>query len=253
MGSALVRALIEKNAVTAKDVIISDISEERLIELGSLGVATTRDNRNLTSKSDVVFLCVKPQLMAAVLDEIAPACSGKLVVSIAAGVSTKYVEKKLSGARVIRVMPNTPALVGELAAGFCLGKTAGRSDGELVGGLLSSLGVAVVVQEKLMDAVTGLSGSGPAYYYYIIDALARAGVRQGLSEQDALALAAKTAKGAAEMVLASGKNPKELIEMVCSPGGTTIEGMRVLEASDIRGVLEKTVAAATEKARKLSQ
>jgi pyrroline-5-carboxylate reductase len=233
--------------------MVSDLSDERLAELGSLGVSAVKDNRALAGGSGVVFLCIKPQNMAAVLDEVASACSGKLVVSIAAGVTTKFIEKKLSGARVVRVMPNTPALVGELAGGYCLGKTAGRRDGVLVGGLLSSLGVAVEVPESLMDAVTGLSGSGPAYYYYIIDAFAKAGVKQGLSEKDALALAAKTAKGAAEMLLASGKTPKELIEAVCSPGGTTIEGMKVLEASDIGSVLLNAVSAATEKSRKLSK
>lgn len=249
----MVKAFIEKKVVSAEDILVSDVSDERLRELKRLGVSTTKDNKTLARDSDVVFLCVKPQSMAAVLDEIAPACSGKLVVSIAAGVSTKYVEKKLSGARVIRVMPNTPALVGELAAGYCVGKTADKKDLVLVGGLLRKVGVAVEVREDLMDAVTGLSGSGPAYVYYIIDAFAKAGVKQGLSEKDALALAAKTVKGAAEMVLASGKNPKELIEMVCSPGGTTIEGMKVLEASDLKNVLEKTVAAAADKSRKLSQ
>ena len=150
-------------------------------------------------------------------------------------------------------MPNTPALVGELSAGYCLGKASSEEDAELVGDLLKSIGVAVKVSEELMDAVTGLSGSGPAYVYYLIDALSKAGVKQGLNEKDALALSAKTVKGAAEMVLSTGKSPQELIDMVCSPGGTTIEGMKVLEESDVQSVLAKTVKAAAEKSRKLSK
>lgn len=253
MGSALILGLTEKKIAEAKDITVYDLSGERLAELKKIGVAAAKGNIEAASSSDVIFLCVKPQNIKEVLAELKDACSGKLVVSIAAGVSAKTIEDELPAARVIRVMPNTPALVGELAAGYCLGSSATSEDAGLVGGILSGLGVAVKVNEKLMDAVTGLSGSGPAYVYYLIDALAKAGMKQGIGEDDALALSAKTFKGAAEMVLSSGRSPRELIDMVCSPGGTTIEGMKVLEASDVKEVLSRTVGAATEKSRILSK
>jgi len=254
MGSALVRGFIEEGLVSAGDVAVSDVSGERLAELGEFGVSAMRDNVELVNESDVIFLSVKPQNMEEVLKEIGGAAAGKLFVSIAAGVTTATIQKVLGNeCRVIRVMPNTPAVVGELAAGYCLGDGATEEDAREVERLLGGLGVAIKVDDELMDAVTGLSGSGPAYIYYIIDALAKAGEQQGLARGDALKLAAKTAKGAAEMILSSGKTPEELVDMVCSPGGTTIEGMNVLKNSDLRKVLLEAVKAATEKSRELSK
>ena len=253
MGSAFVKAFIEHKVIHAEDITVSDPLDKKLVELGGLGVATSESNAELTDESDVLFLCVKPQVIDDVLIDLKGLCNGKLVVSIVAGVTSSYMEEKLSSARVIRVMPNTPALVGDLAAGYCRGKTATEDDSRLIGGILKKIGVAVEVEETLMDAVTGLSGSGPAYIYFIIDALAKAGVKQGLNEADSLRLSAKTAKGAAEMILSTGNTPQDLIDMVCSPGGTTIEGMRVLEESDLETVLEKTVKAATEKSKKLAK
>jgi len=253
MGSSLIRALLDNKLVDGQDITVSDLIDERVAELGGLGVATIEDNVSLAAKSDVIFLCIKPQSIEGVLEEIKGGCSDKIIVSIVAGVTIGFIENFISTARVIRVMPNTPALVGELAAGYCLGKNASEEDGELVGELLKGLGVAVRVDENLMDAVTGLSGSGPAYVYYVIDALSKAGVNLGLSEEDSLKLSAKTVKGAAEMVLSTGKTPTELIDIVCSPGGTTIEGMKVLEKSDLTKILYHAVKAATEKSQSLSK
>jgi pyrroline-5-carboxylate reductase len=188
-----------------------------------------------------------------VLSDIKGEAEGKLFVSIAAGVKIEKLEGALPGARVIRVMPNSPAAVSEMAAAYAPGATAGGDDEKLVERVLNSLGTAVKVEEEMLDAVTGLSGSGPAYIYYIIRALADAGVSEGLPEDVALKLAAQTVKGAGEMVLKSGKGPKELIDLVTSPGGTTVEGMSVLESEDVDESFKRAVTAATMRSRELSK
>jgi len=248
MGSALVKAM--KGLKRVGTITAFDVDSGRL---ESLGVESASGAAAVAVKSDVIFICVKPKDVGSVLDSLGDSAAGKLVVSIAAGVKTETIEGKLSGARVVRMMPNTPAVVGEMAAGYCLGETTREGDERLVEDLLSPGGVVVKVSEDLMDAVTGLSGSGPAYVYYIIDALAKAGVEEGLGREDALKLAAQTVKGAGEMILAGEGSAEELIDAVCSPGGTTIEGMKVLRESDITGVLAETVKAAIEKSKKLSK
>jgi pyrroline-5-carboxylate reductase len=177
-----------------------------------------------------------------------------LLISIAAGVPTAKLEAALPGnARVIRVMPNTPALVGESASGFALGKSATRADGELALRLFSAVGVAFQLKESLLDAVTGLSGSGPAYVYQFIEALSDGGVAAGLPRDVATKLAAQTVLGAAKMVLETGQHPGALKDMVTSPGGTTIEGLHELEKGKLRGTVMSAVRAATEKSKKLGQ
>jgi pyrroline-5-carboxylate reductase len=177
-----------------------------------------------------------------------------LLISIAAGVPSAKLEAALPArARVIRVMPNTPALVGASASGYALGKSATRSDGELAQRLLSALGVAFQLKESLLDAVTGLSGSGPAYVYQFIEALSDGGVASGLPRDVATKLAAQTVLGAAKMVLETGQHPGALKDMVTSPGGTTIEGLHELEKGKLRGTVMSAVRAATEKSRKLGQ
>lgn len=245
MGSALVRGFVKSGT---EDIVISDREEERL---RALDVKTTTSNALVVKESEVIFLAVKPQQIEEVLKEIKNDAKDKLIVSIAAGITTSFIEKILGDSRVIRVMPNTPCLVQEMASAFCLGSKATEEDAETVEELLGGVGVALKVDESLMDVVTGLSGSGPAYVYLIIKALAEAGTEEGLDEDAALKLASQTVKGAAEMALKTGKSPQELIDMVCSPGGTTVEGLKVLEDKRVADAVKEAVKAATKRSKNL--
>jgi pyrroline-5-carboxylate reductase len=207
----------------------------------------------VVEKSEVVFLCVKPQNIDDVLDEIKDIAGSRLIVSIAAGVSTRKIESRLKEARVVRVMPNTPALIHEVAAAYCLGELAQEEDAMFVGSLFNSIGVAYRVEEAMIDAVTGLSGSGPAYAYYVIKALTEAGVKEGLDEGVALNLTLQTVRGAVDMVIATKRSPDELIEEVKSPGGTTVEGLRVLDERKVHKAFVDAVRAATKRSRELGK
>ncbi|PLX82785.1 MAG: pyrroline-5-carboxylate reductase, partial [Desulfuromonas sp.] len=211
------------------------------------------DNKELVSRSEIVLLAVKPQVVQAVVGEMAPAFSDdNLLVSILAGVTTERLEVLLGGSpRVVRTMPNTPALVGAGAAALCSGKYAREDDLTLACSIFESLGAAKVVSEEQMDAVTGLSGSGPAYVYTIIEALADGGVQQGLPRDVAHALAVQTVYGAAKMVKDTGSHPAALRDQVCSPGGTTISGVRALEDGGVRAALMAAVSAAAKRSREL--
>jgi len=253
MGSALVRSFIDAGALKARDIVASDKDESKLRALANLGVTTTSNNREIAKKAEIIFLAVKPVEVPNVLDEIKDFVGEKLVVSIAAGITTKFIEGKLGKVRVVRVMPNMPCAVGEGATAYCLGKNAGKKDGEAVKKLFSSVGIAVELDEGLVDAATGLSGSGPAYFYLIIKALTDAGVKEGLPKDVAEKLAAQTAKGAGAMVLKGGKTPDELIDMVRSPGGTTAEGLKVMEERRVVEAMIEAVKAATKKARELAK
>jgi pyrroline-5-carboxylate reductase len=210
----------------------------------------------VVAASDVLLLCTKPQDVATALAEAAKTAAGgeRLVISIAAGVTLATLESHTpENFRIIRAMPNTPALVGHGAAGFCLGSRALPADAAATQSLLSAVGLAIEVPERLMDAVTGLSGSGPAYIYVVIDALADGGVRAGLPRADAILLAAQTVLGAAAMVLETGEHPAALKDMVTSPGGTTIAGLAVLEKQGLRSALIEAVGAAVDRAGELGK
>lgn len=254
MGSALIRSFLDAGALTARDIVASDKDEGKLRALAALGMVVTSDNREVAKKADTIFLAVKPGEVSKVLDEIKNLVDGKLVISIAAGIPIKLIEGKLgSKVRVVRVMPNMPCAVGEGVTAYCPGKNVGLKDKEIVKKLFSSVGIAVELEENYVDAVTGLSGSGPAYFYLIIKALADAGVKEGLPRDVAEKLAAQTAKGAGAMVLKSGKTPDELIDMVRSPGGTTAEGLKVMEERKVAEAMIEAVRAATKKARELAR
>jgi pyrroline-5-carboxylate reductase len=203
----------------------------------------------------VVLIAVKPDQVRAVLEELREELDRKhLLISIAAGVTLARIQEAVPpGTRLIRVMPNTPALVGSSATAFALGESASAKDGELAEKLFSAVGVAFAVKEALLDAVTGLSGSGPAYGYVIIEALSDGGVAAGLSREVATRLAAQTLLGSARMVLETGLHPGALKDMVASPGGTTIEGLHELEKGKLRGTLMNAVRAAAEKAKRMGQ
>jgi pyrroline-5-carboxylate reductase len=250
MGSALMQGFLDAKLVSKKSLLAFDKSPERLEELEKQGIETAESTQRLVKESDIIFLAVKPKDMPALLDELKDESEGKLFVSIAAGITTAKLEEKLKG-RVIRVMPNTPCMVYAGASAFTLGRKATKDDAAKVEKLMSALGTTVQLPEELMDAVTGLSGSGPAYIYYTIKALAEAGAAEGIPVDTALKLAAQTTKGAAEMLLQTGKTPQQLIDDVCSPGGTTIEGMKALEENKVADAFKKAVAAATKRSKEL--
>ena len=256
MAEALIRGLIQSGACEPARIVASDVAPARRECLASeLGIKTTADNSEVVATSDIVILSVKPKTIPDVLSEVTESVTPKhLVVSIAAGIALSKLEGLLpDSARVIRVMPNTPCLVGEMAAGYALGRNATAEDSEKVESILSACGRSFCLEEKLLDAVTGLSGSGPAYIYLLIEAMADGGVRCGLPRPVALELAAQTVLGSAKMVLETGLHPGELKDRVASPGGTTIAGIHELERSGFRAAMMNAVEAATERSKALGQ
>ena len=254
MATALARGFIGAGLVTAGRVVASDTAEAaRAAFARETGARTVASNAEVLKAAKVVVLAVKPDQVAAVLAEIRGGFTAKhLLVSIAAGVTIARLEGGLGpGARVIRVMPNTPALVGAAAAAYAGGKAARPEDARLAQKLFAAVGLALPVKESLLDAVTGLSGSGPAYVFLMIEGLSDGGVASGLPRDTATRLAAQTVLGSAKMVLETGLHPGALKDMVTSPGGTTIEGLHELEKARVRGALISAVRAATEKSRKL--
>jgi pyrroline-5-carboxylate reductase len=218
------------------------------------GAALAASNVDVVMRANVVFFAVKPQSMGSVVGELAGRLGReKLCVSIAAGATLPKLCEGLKTDRIVRVMPNTPALVGHGASAYALGPGATPADAELVAQLLSSVGRAIAVPEKLLDAVTGLSGSGPAFVFVVIEALSDGGVRMGLPRDVAMALAAQTVRGAAEMVLVGGEHPAVLKDKVASPGGTTIAGLSALEDRGLRGALIAAVEAATLRSQELGR
>jgi pyrroline-5-carboxylate reductase len=254
MATALAKGFVRAGLVTPKDVMASDPVEGAVAAFAKeVGAKTTGFNPDVAKFAQVLILAVKPDQVLGVLREVREHFTeNHLLMSIAAGVTLAKLEEGLgAGSRVIRVMPNTPALVGQSATAFALGKAASREDGALAEKLFSSVGVAFQLKEYLMDAVTGLSGSGPAYVYLFIEALSDGGVAAGLPRDVALRLAAQTVLGSARMVLDTGLHPGALKDMVTSPGGTTIEGLHELEKGKLRATLINAVRAASEKSRKL--
>ncbi|MEW5936392.1 MAG: pyrroline-5-carboxylate reductase [Candidatus Thermoplasmatota archaeon] len=250
MAEALIRAILTLDEEIK--IIASDVVEDRRRLMGTIErVEATDNNRRVAAEADIIFLAVKPQTMDAILEEIQD--TEKLVVSIAAGIGIGRMEAKLTRARVIRIMPNTPCLVGEMAGGFALGSRATQNDAEQVLRLLRNAGRIYQLDERHLDAVTALSGSGPAFIAYIIKAMAAGAVRQGLPQDVALKLAVQTALGTGKLLREMNLSPDALIAMVSSPGGTTVAGRGVLESSDVKAVLEQTIAAATERGRELGR
>lgn len=254
MATALGQGLVRSGVVAADQLWASDpVPEARQRFRESTGGNVTAENRRVADASDVVVLAVKPQQMAALLGELRGQLSERhLVVSIAAGVRLATLAEGLGpAARLIRVMPNAPCLVGLGVSAFALGQNATSADGQLVKQLLEAVGSAWEVEEKQLDAVTGLSGSGPAFVYVMIEALSDGGVRMGLPRPVATALAAQTVRGAAEMVLSTGQHPAVLKERVTSPGGTTIAGLQALEVAAFRGAVMSAVEAAARRSAEL--
>ena len=255
MAEALVRGILRAGLLLPDAITTSDVVPDRLrLFREQFGVATDTDNAAIAAKADLVLLAVKPQGMGEVLQGMAQAVGKQLVISIAAGVPTYFIEGRFPNpVRVVRVMPNTPALVLEGASALCAGSHATAEDLAAAQAIFQAVGRTVVLEESALDAVTGLSGSGPAYVFVIIEALADAGVGVGLSRDVALLLAAQTVLGSARMVLETGKHPAALKDMVTSPGGTTIAGLHALESGALRAALLDAVRAATERSRELGR
>jgi pyrroline-5-carboxylate reductase len=255
MGEALVRGLTKTGLMPAEHLMMADVRTERLDELKRLyGVSVASDNVTLVRQSDVILLAVKPQILGVVLDEIAPATPGKLLISVAAGVSTSEIRRHLPpGTRMIRAMPNTPALVLEGATAIAY--SAGLEDGDMdtARQIFEAVGRVVILDESMMDAVTGLSGSGPAYIALVVEALADGGVRVGLDRKIAMTLAMQTVLGSARLLIDTGMHPAQLKDMVSSPGGTTIAGIHTLEIGGLRRTLIDAVERATHRSRELGQ
>lgn len=250
MGTALIKAV--KQAGLAKSMIASDKNIENLNHIKGLAKTTT-DNKEVVEKSDIVFLCVKPFDIEDVLKHIKSAVKKQIIVSIAAGIRIKTIEDVLKNKKVVRVMPNAPCMVGEMAAGFSLGSKASQDDAIIVEEILSSAGKAFLLKEELLDAVTGLSGSGPAFIAYLIEALIEGGIKSGLNRDVATELALQTAFGTVKLLKEKGMSPKELINMVSSPGGTTLAGREILEKSDVNQILIETIKRATERSKELGK
>lgn len=253
MANAIIRGLI-RSGEKPSNITATVKREEKKTELEQThGITVGFDNVAAARDADIVVLAVKPQAMDKLLTQIAPVIDAKkLVISVAAGVPIAAIERRFgSGARIVRSMPNTPALVGLGATAVSGGEHATPADLELAKKMFDAVGTTYVLDEVLLDAVTGLSGSGPAYIFLIIEALSDAGVKVGLSRHVALKLAAQTVYGSAKLLLETGSHPGTLKDQVTSPGGTAIAGLHTLEAGGLRTTLIDAVEAATHRAKQL--
>jgi len=255
MAFALIKGLIDSRVFSPTDIFVSDPDKNQLKKCSTLGVNVCESNDTLVKSSSVIVLCVKPHVVGGVLNEIAHLInSSKLITSIAAGVTIATLEKCLPAkSRVSRVMPNTASLVNASATAFALGAHCIAEDSAAVHTIFKSVGTVHEVEERLMDAVVGLSGSGPAYVFLFIEALADGGVRMGLPRKLALELAIQTIIGAGKLAQSSGKHPGELKDMVCSPGGTTIAAVEVLESGAFRATVMKAVMASANRATEFAR
>jgi len=256
MGEALISGLVQSRSSAPENIICSDVRKDKLkAAKEAYGVATTANNITVVSTSEIIIYAVKPQIMATVLRETADALDmSKLVISIAAGVPLVAIESCLNkDLRLIRVMPNIPASVKEGAAAIAPGKHVLRDDLKIAKAIFDSVGKSVIIEEELMDAITGLSGSGPAYIFLIVDAMADAGVKMGLSREDALFLSTQTVLGAAKILMETQEHPGRLKDRVTSPGGTAIAGLHTLEEGGLRTTLINAVEVATKRSKELGE
>lgn len=255
MGEVMIRGLIQSGKVKKSDIIASDVSHDRLTHISkTYGVKTTSSNVELVEKAAIVVIAVKPQNVSDLLDELSNSShEGHLFISVAAGITAEKLAAKMhhqSG--IIRVMPNAPASVLAGIAAICPGRNVSPSDLERAVSIFECVGRAVVIKnEALMDIVTGLSGSGPAFVFLMIESLSDAGVQLGISRKESSLLAAQTVYGAAKMLLETGRHPSELKDIVATPGGTTFAGLKMLEKGNFRSTIMDAVEAATARSREL--
>ena len=255
MGEVLIRGLIQSGRVAKSDIITSDVSQDRLTYMSkTYGLRTTASNVELVENASIIIIAVKPQNIDDLLDELANSShEGHLFISIAAGITTEKLASKMhhqSG--IIRVMPNAPASVLAGIAAVCPGRNVSPSDLQRAVSIFECVGRTVIIKnEALMDVVTGLSGSGPAFVFLVIESLSDAGVQLGISRKESSLLAAQTVYGAAKMLLETGKHPSELKDIVATPGGTTFAGLKMLEKGNFRSTIMDAVEAATARSREL--
>ncbi|MHB8874923.1 MAG: pyrroline-5-carboxylate reductase [Myxococcaceae bacterium] len=256
MAEAMIKGLLRAGTARPENIVATGRRAERLDELkAAYPIRVTTDNVAAAREADIVVLAIKPQAMAKLLLQIAPAVDPrKLVISIAAGVPIVALERKLgAGARIVRAMPNTPSLIGAGACAIAAGEHATPEDLRTAEAIFHAVGITTVVDENLLDAVTGLSGSGPAYVFLIIEALCDAGVKVGLPRYTALKLASQTVLGSAQLLIETKAHPGALRDQVTSPGGTAIAGLHTLEAGGLRTTLMNAVEAATRRAKELGE
>jgi len=261
MAEALIQGILEAGLLPAQNILATDIRAGRLEELkNQYGLVPCPDNIKAVERADIIILCVKPQTIQEALREIAPVADGsKLFISVAAGVPisalARYLgaDAKAKGPRIIRTMPNTPALVQQGAAALARGENATDEDLQTALNIMNAVGKTVVVEESLLDAVTGLSGSGPAYVCLMLEALAEGGLQAGLPKDVSFALSLQTLLGTARLIEKTGRDPAELRAMVTSPGGTTMQGLRTLEEGKFKETIIRAVEAATQRARELGK
>ena len=254
MAQAMLKGILAKGLYKADEIIVSRRTKEALDALHEeLGVQTTTDNKEVAEKADVLVLAIKPYQFADVIPEIASVCKeNALVISIAAGQTIANIEKLFGKTmKIVRTMPNTPALVLAGATGMCFHPSVSEEERETAITIFESFGVVAEVSENMIDTVIGVSGSSPAYVFMFIEAMADAAVADGMPRAMAYELAAQTVYGSAKMVLETGKHPGELKDMVCSPAGTTIEGVRILEQNGFRSAVFEALNGAAEKGKKM--
>ncbi len=256
MGEALISGLIYSRSSIPDNIICSDIRKDKLKSIkGAYGVVTTSNNLDVVRASEIVIYSIKPQIMASILKETAASLDmSKVIISIAAGVPLAAIESCLNkDLRVIRVMPNIAASVKEGAAAIAAGKHVLKDDLKIAKAIFDSVGKSVIIEEELMDTITGLSGSGPAYIFLIVDALADAGVKMGLSREDALFLSSQTVLGAAKLLMETKEHPGKLKDRVTSPGGTAIAALHTWEQGGLRTTLINAVEVATKRSKELGE
>lgn len=253
MGDAIVGGLVASGAVAAEQFVVAEPNESRRAQLVSArGIATVADAREAARGAALVILAVKPQVIDSVTNSIADLLEGAVVVSIAAGITTARLEALCpDGTAIVRVMPNTPALVGEGMSAVSGGSAASAEQVELVRELFARIGEAVVIEERYQDAASAISGSGPAYFALVIDALARAGVRHGLTRDVAQELAVQTMRGTATLIESTGQHPQAVIDAVSSPGGSTIAALEAMERGGLRTAIADGVSAAVKRSKEL--
>jgi len=249
IGGSVVKSLL-KSGYDGK-IIVAEIMPEKARELEQLGVAVTSDNREATREADVVFLCVKPNILKTVLKEVSREVIGKLVVSTAAAVTVKFCKRVVPKARFVRIMPNVAILVQESFTAYCCDDDVTEEDKKKIKDVLDVMGKSMEIEERYMDAVTAISGSGPGYLSIIIEALMYGGLKVGLPRDLALTSAAQAVLGTAKLVLETKQTPAQIRDNVTTPGGTTIEAIYEVESSDIKQALMRAVEAATKKSEKI--
>lgn len=256
MGESLISGLIYAKSSVPKNIICSDVRKDKLKSVqDAFGVVTTTSNIDVVKASEIVIYAIKPQIMASILRETAVHLDmSKVIISIAAGVPLAAIESCLNkDLRLIRVMPNIAASVKEGAAAIAPGKHASKGDLKLAKAIFDSVGKSIIIEEEFMDAITGLSGNGPAYIFLIVDALADAGVKMGLSREDSLLLSAQSVLGAAKLLLETGEHPGRLKDKVTSPGGTAIAALHTIEAGGLRTTLINAVEVGTNRSKELGE